>query len=497
MNEHVSIDELVQLAAHDSWLFCSTFFPRAFRQPPASKHREIWAALDDPNVRLLLLRCFRGSAKTTLLRAYTAKRIAYGMSRTILYVGASEPHATRSVRWLSRAIKYNTAFATTFGLRIGSKDNETEIEVINEKLEQVSWVLGVGITGNIRGINFDDYRPDFIPLDDPITDETAATKDQREKTSALIHGALKEGLAPRTEEPNAKMVMAQTPLHREDAGEEALTDPEWSRVIFPCWTDATLEMPIEQQESSWPERFPSEELREEKRMAAVRHRLSIFTREKECRLSSPETSAFNAGWLNYRERPAAVMPSIIAVDPVPPPSDTQIAKNLHGKDYEAIVVIGRQGNDYHVLDYALRRGHEPNWTLDTIFGFHQRFRSLRVVFRPIAYERTLKYMLEQEMNRRRYWMTVTTLDKQGMKKFHSIMSPLSDIASNGHFWIGPSMVELIDQFTNYPNVAHDDLLDAIGIGLQDFVNPYLELTDGDYSILDVDAPELELMGRAP
>lgn len=496
--EDLSIDELVKLAAVDSSLFCSTFFPQTFRQISPPAHKLMWEALDDPNIRLLNLRAFRGSAKTTILRAYNAKRIAYGMSRTILYVGASEPHAARSIQWLRTQIKKNTLFAQTFGLRMGRKDNETELEIINEKFGMAIWVLGAGITGNIRGINFDDYRPDFIALDDPITDETAATADQREKTSALIHGALKESLAPRSEEPNAKMALAQTPLHKEDAEEEALNDSEWTTIELACWTPETMDLPADQQISSWPERFPTNELRQEKVFATKRHRLSLFTREKECRLSSSETSIFLTAWIQYRERPAPMMPCIIAVDPVPPPSDAQIAKNLHGKDYEAIVVIGRQGQDYHLLDYQLHRGHEPSWTVETIFGFHQRYRALRIVFRPVAYERTLKYILEQEMQRKRYWMTITTLPGQTMKKYHSIINPLSDLASNKHFFCGSNMSEFVDQFTNYPNVAHDDLLDALGVGLQDFVNPYLELAEGDdYVVIDGEVPELELMGKAP
>lgn len=493
----LAIDELVKLAAVSDRIFFSSFFPRTFRQEFPEKVLEMAAAMDDPNYRLVNLRAFRGSSKTTLLRAKTAKRIAYGIGRTILYVGASEPHASRSVQWLRTQIKGNRLFYETFGLRMGRKDNDTEIEIINDKLGCTSWVLGAGITGNIRGINFDDYRPDTIICDDILTDETAATAEQRTKISGLVYGALRNSLAPISEAPDAKLLAGQTPLNREDPFELAKDDPEWLTITFPCWTPETMDLPVHQQISAWPERFPTEELRKQKLAAAARNELSTFIREMEVRLANPETSAFKGFWLLHRPKPARIMQNIIAVDLLPPPTDRAVAKNLHGKDFEAIVVIGREGEDYHILDYAKNRGHEPNWTVDTVLGMHQRWRSLRLVAMPVAYEQTFKWILEQEMKRKGYYITVKLLPRGKQSKFHLITNALSGIASNGHLWISPTMVDLIDDFTNYPNIAHDDLLDAIAVGLTDFVNPYLELGGEEGAGLPPDEPELELLGRAP
>ncbi|MGH7473060.1 MAG: hypothetical protein ACREJW_03890, partial [Candidatus Methylomirabilales bacterium] len=162
--------------------------------------------LENAKYRYLNVIVFRGGAKTTLLRTYTAKRIAYGISRTILYVGASEPHAVRSIQWLRTQVDKNVRFSSAFGLSPGRKWQENEIEISRGIDGTGAWVLGVGITSNsLRGINFDDYRPDTIIIDDAINDENAATAEQRLKIRDLILGALKESLAPESEEPNAKL----------------------------------------------------------------------------------------------------------------------------------------------------------------------------------------------------------------------------------------------------------------------------------------------------
>jgi hypothetical protein len=101
----LSVDDLVQLCSVDDQLFCTTFFPKAARQPPAPFHADIWRNLNDPAKRYLNLVCFRDSAKTTILRMFTGKRVAFNVSKTILYVSASEAHAARSIRWLRTRIE--------------------------------------------------------------------------------------------------------------------------------------------------------------------------------------------------------------------------------------------------------------------------------------------------------------------------------------------------------------------------------------------------------
>src|SRR5260370_8211173 len=98
--QNVPIGEVVRLAAVDNDLFARTFFPSTVRQRSPLFHFEMDSRLDNPAMRKVNLRCFRGSAKTTKLRLFTAKRIAYGISRTILYIGASEIKPSQNIMCL-------------------------------------------------------------------------------------------------------------------------------------------------------------------------------------------------------------------------------------------------------------------------------------------------------------------------------------------------------------------------------------------------------------
>lgn len=493
----ITVGELVKLAAVDNDLYCRTFFPKTFRVKSPPFDKEIWDAFDNPSVRLANILAFRGGAKTTRARAFTSKRIAYGVSRTILYIGSSEAAALRSVRWVKTQVTKNKLWAGTFGIEPGDKWAENEIEIRHKLLDHPIWLIGVGVTSTgIRGINFDDYRPDLIVCDDILQDENSATQEQREKMKDLVLTAVKNSLISHVEEPNAKMVLINTPQHKEDLSQDARKDPQFTTIEIPCWTKETKDLPVQQQESVWPELYPTDTLRAEKLSYLKRNKLSQFTREYEVKLTTAELNAFRPNWLQITMSKPQAPYCVLGVDPVPPPSDREIAKGFQGKDYEAHYVWGRDGGNYYLMEGVRNRGHDPNWSINTFFTLAYKYRIARAVVESVAYQRTLKWMLEQEMRRRRmYYMIVPLVDKR--KKQTRIMSTLSGIASQGMLFIGPEDTIFAEQFENYSETYEDvdDDLDASCMALSELINPALERGQG--SLRDDDVEELPYMRGCP
>ena len=465
-----SLSELVELCAVDSELFCRTFFPMTVRQPSPAFHEDIWRLLDSRD-RLVNIQVFRGGAKTSILRMYAAKRIAYGLAHTILYIGKSEGHAIRSVKWLRRQVEHNKIYKHVFNLRPGAKWQDIESEIIHGTDEYPIWIMAMGITGSTRGINQDDFRPDLIIADDIIDDENSATPEQRLKIENLVYGALKESLAPASEMPDAKLVMLQTPLNIEDVSCKALKDEEWKSAVFGCWTPATATAPLGQGKSIWPERWSDQELTKSKELSIKRNKLSLFLREKECRLISPETSAFKEDWLKYYELSPEFMHVIMAIDPVPPPSEVQISKGLRGKDYESFAVVGYHQGDYYLLEYSAHRGHEPDWTITEFFRLAYKWRPKRVLVESVAYQRTLSWILKQAMkHQRKYYVIDEWTDKR--KKYDRIVDGLSGPASNGHLFVKAEHTEFISQFRSYPNTPNDDILESVAVATSAIAGSY-------------------------
>jgi phage terminase large subunit-like protein len=483
----LSISELVKLAAVDNEIYARTFFPRTFRQASPSFQKEIWRDLDDPSVRNSNQRIYRGAAKTTISRVFSSKRIAYGMSKTILYVGASEGSAARSGAWLRNNVERNKLWAGTFKIRPGRKWTDTEFEIEHETLQDHIWCQFVGITGNIRGINFDDYRPDLIVLDDILTDENCATLEQRDKVTKLVNGALKRSLAPVVDDPNAKIAMLVTPQHVEDASSVAKKDPTWKTLEFGCWTEETKFLPVTQQVSRWEERFPTEDLRKEKLAAIEINQLSTFTKEMEVRLTSPELAAFRGEWLKFNIVPGRVENcfNVLSIDPTPPPSDAQLAKGFIGDDFEVIHVWGRRGDNYYLQERRASRGETPDWTVANAFELAMKYRVGLIVVESVAYQRTLKWLIEKEMARRRQYYQI--LPFVGGNKYAGIRNAFAGLASHGHVWVRPEDTPFIEQFTTWPSSDHDDELDAARIALGALINPFAAAGSDENSLAEVES----------
>lgn len=496
-----TLSEIIELGAVDHNIFCLGFFPSTFRNLSPLYADRLWQNLESNDAKLLNAQIYRGGAKTTHLRAFMAKRVSYGISRTILLISKSAGHSERSLAWIKRKIEMKDAWATAFGLEQGKLWRNDQIEIIHKGLGLSIFIMGLGITGPIRGINFEDWRPDLIVIDDAISDESAATPEQREKTEDLILGALVNSLAPEVDSPGSKLVMLQTPFSHEDASMKALLDPAWTSVRQGCWTRETEDMPIEYQESCWPERFPSEKLRRMKLGAMARNKLSLFTREMEVKLITPENSDFRVEWLEYY-KVAEVTPQfkhglkvVIAIDPVPPPSEREIAKGMKGKDYECIAVCGYKEGRFYLLDYEFNRGHNPNWTLSTLFTLIYKWRPARIRVESINYQRTLAWIIRNKMRELGRYVPIEEVTDKRQKQLR-IKDSLEGIASNQALFVDRDRhTHFITQFIEFPNSQYDDIIDAVSIAL-DGLHSSEALSEDAYEE-DMDYKSLTLKRGAP
>ena len=136
---------------------------------------------------------------------------------------------------------------------------------------------------------------------------------------------------------------------------------------------------------------------------------------------------------------------------------------------------GRRDGEYHLLDCARRRGHDPSWTVATAFSLARQWRVVRIVIDAVAYQRTLKWILEKAMQRTGvYYQIVPVAD--GMKKFARITGTIGSLATHGKIVVGEEHTTFIQQYEEYgPTYSgFDDDLDASALALQELANPFLE-----------------------
>lgn len=491
--------EIARLGATNPRLFCRAYFPNTFRDPFPPFFDRVWAPLESPSVTFVNFQLFRGSSKTTNIRAFIAKRVAYALSRTILVICASQDKAEFTVKWLRNQIERNVAYTHSFGLKRGTPWNQDEIRIQHTVAGHDITILGMGIHGSTRGLNIDDYRPDLILVDDGLDDDTAASPLQRDKLENLVLGALAKSLATVTDNPNRKMIVTQTPFHADDYSMKAFRDPTWYNVRQGCWTRETENMPLDHQKSVWEVRFPTLDLRTDKLGHIARNKASLFSREMECKLVSPETSAFKREWITFYEDhelpPIHQMYVCMAIDPVPPPTQNEIEKGMHKKNFEVIACVGYHQGRYYVLEYRFNRGHEPNWTIANFFEMMHRWNPKKLRVEAHGYQSTLSWLLRNAMSSQGRYIPIEE-ERDKRSKFDKIVDPLAGPLSHKKLFIHPSQSDLITMITDYPNVMFDDIIEAVAKAVEGLTQA--DIFDGQLSDFEEDQyTALEYQGAAP
>lgn len=482
MSDPVTYEEIARLAADDSEFFHQTFFPGTFRQASAPMHFEVDNLLEGPE-RYIALKLFRGSSKTTRLRAFAAKRISYGISRTIVVVGNAQKNAVHSLRWLKRQVERNIAWSSFYGLEKAQPWTDEHICIYHRTLDIYINVVALGITSQIRGINLDDYRPDLIIGDDIDNEETTNTPEQREKTSDLM-GSLEKALTPPSEDVNAKMVVLQTPINSFDFINTISESDKWKTASFGCFD--------EHGKSRWEARYSTEFLLKEKAEHIKLRKLHLWMREMEVTITSKETASFDVDWLRFWDKEGdgklpRHMDMILAIDPASSESKTA--------DDQVIGAIGFKGPDIYIAAYTAEKGEMPEAAAVTFFQFIREFNPRKAGVETVSYQRVLKWYLEKRMRELRTFIVIEGIDDK-RKKSDRIVQELGGPAAYGHLYCHSSMSKFIQQFAEYAPLKemHDDVLDMVAIACMTRKRGTGETFEGEYQrIADDEAfiPELE------
>lgn len=455
-----TLNELVMLGATDGIFYSHQWFPKTFRQTTPPIHRIVWDSFDDPNNQFIAYELFRGSGKTTIMRGAVSKRIAYGISRTIMLVGPEQKHPKRSIRWLMRQIEINAPWCQAFGLHKGAKWSEEEIEIINESAECIIYVIAFGLTGSIRGLNLDDYRPDFIGVDDPCDEENTGTPEQREKIESLFFGNLQQSLAPVSEAPHAKMVLLQTGLHKKDLINLCHADPTWKTVKLGIFDETG--------QSAWKERWSTEELLAKKKAFIERDQLHYWLREMECKIISSETAAFNVKLLKHYKNLPEALTVFCGIDPA---RETKRNTRAHKG---AIVFIGVANGITYWLEHWAETNPNPEIFWQQFLRMAMKWRPLVTAIETVAYQQTLEWYFNQRMIQTNSPFTVKPYDDR-RKKPDRIRQAFTQRIAMGTFQTRKDDTETNAAFAEYTDDVDIDILDAGAIAV-DTATPWINAT---------------------
>ena len=251
--------------------FLKTYMGQAFPLAWSADHREAISRLaySIQHGGLRAIAMPRGNGKTTICEGATIWAVAYGYRKYPVVVGATKDAAESVLASIKREIEDNPLMAEDFpamAVPVSCLDGKpirgkaqlcdgkyTRVGIKADRIEFASvksdscgaLIQALALTGNLRGARrkMSDgsvQRPDFALLDDPQTDESAASPTQTETRDRLVSGAIL-GLSG----PDVEMaaVMACTVIEPDDLSERTLDRPEWHGIrtsLVIEWPDAGL-----------------------------------------------------------------------------------------------------------------------------------------------------------------------------------------------------------------------------------------------------------------
>lgn len=500
--DELSLTEIINLGAEDLLFFGRVFFPKTFKKKSPKVHEQCAELIDGPDNGQIAI--FRGGAKTTLTRVSCAKKASYGETNVTLVVGKGQDHAIKTILWLKNQVENNKKWTETFKITKALNEDtgrpkkwtDEWITLHNGVLNQEVHFIAYGITGQIRGMNIDDARPDFIICDDILDDENCATPEQREKIKERFWGALMKSLCRKEENPMAKCIMLQTPIDQEDLSMDIRKLASWKTQVHSCFDG--------EGNSVWEDQFSTESLKKEKAEYIQLNKLSVWMREMEVNPTSSELRLFVPDWLDsYEQLPDDGNLYILSVDPTPPPLNDKVQRDPQKLD-DAVVMMTAFNiprKKFYVAEYHTTKSPQSMELVSKIFEFYMRYRPQYVVVETHLFQRTVKENLEVHMRRTGTFFVITPIEDK-RNKFVRIKDTLQNLASHGLIAIKDEHTELHTQFISYPQVKHDDLLDALSLATM-AINPALlaagNVIEGEYTHMGYVEDEIQELsyGGAP
>jgi len=244
--------------------FCETYNPEAFYHGWSKSHTQAIKRIEEA-VKTGALYAFampRGSGKTTLSRMAALWAVLYAHRRYVYIIGANADKAQESLEAIKIWLRFLPRLAEDFPevaapvIALGGIAHRANGQTSEGRSTLIQWgkhkivlptvstgkanaptsgiilaasgLTGDGIRGSVHTLKSGaQIRPDLVLLDDPQTDESAASPSQNKKRESLISGAVLGMAGPGK---SISAVMPCTVIQRED-----MVDRILNRELHPLW----------------------------------------------------------------------------------------------------------------------------------------------------------------------------------------------------------------------------------------------------------------------
>ncbi len=256
-------DKLIRttLAKRSHFWFFSIYFPHYIKYKTAPFQKKMFSLTEDPNLEIIVISAFRGSAKSSIMTLSYPLWAILGkqQKKYVLILSQTQTKAQQYLMNIKRELESNELLKKDLG---PFQEEKTQWGIQALIIDKFNAKISTGsIEQSIRGIRHGPYRPDLILIDDIEDLELVKTKENRDKIFNWFTGEIIPAKSD-----NARIVIVGTTLH-EDSFLSRIKE-----VILKGKIKGTYEeFPIIDENGNplWPDKFPSQKEIDEERNKAM------------------------------------------------------------------------------------------------------------------------------------------------------------------------------------------------------------------------------------
>lgn len=430
-------------------------------------HMEMWdlCCSKDPLVAIAAPRMHAKS--TAISHAYVLAAVLFRSARFVLLVSDTETQGTNFLNDIKEELRNNEDLVDLFQIKGFPKDTETD--VICETADGHSFRIMVrGAEQRVRGLKWNQMRPDLIVIDDLENDEAVASKDRREKLRRWFYGALLPSKAK-----HGIVRMVGTILHLDSLLNRLMPEdshPSTRRNELKSWSVAR---------TAWKAvRYRAHNEDFSKILWSEMYDADFFKTKKEDLTSQGIPDVYAQEYLNY---PIDESSAFFKRDDFREIPEYTLREINDGK---------KRVNYYAAVDFAISKGERADWTviaiaamddqgilnlvdlrrgrwdsfeiLNEMFAVHKKYDPELFVVERGSIEKALGPVIRSEMVSRGMYMRLhpmtPTKDKQTRARSIQARLRAGGIKFNkGASWYA----EFEDEMVRFPRARHDDMVDAV------------------------------------
>ena len=442
ISQQEKIQVLKRIFSEDIGEYARFFFPNHLKKQTPRFHEEILSLYLSQN-KFISVAAPRGHAKSTITDlVFLSWCIVHNKARFVLLISDTYSQATLFLESLKAELEANDMLKAFYGELKSDKWSEGEI-VTNGIM-----IKAIGAGMSVRGLKYLDSRPDLVIVDDLENDEQVQSLDRREKLERWFNGALIPSMAD-----TGRLILIGTVLHYDSLLYKLLSVDKYPEFVKRTYRA------INGDRALWPEHLDLEQLETIKQNYIEKGLGFQFYQEYQNDPISDENRKFKMEKMKFYEDNDLEQKSLDVYITIDRAYSTQKTADSTG-----IVVNGvTRDNQWFVLHAEAFKGNEKE-LIDHIFGLVIFWKPIKVAIEQKAFQYTLQIAIEDEMRRRNVFFLVEELKDEGRAKKMRIEGLVPRFEA-GSIYLKRSFTVLIDQLTQFPKSAHDDVADALAYQL--------------------------------